>query len=310
VRSVTRSRGALGVVIVLAVVGLAVAVWWAADGRPAAPRRAGDRPPGDRVAPPGARTPETHPVGPPPEAGPSLAPPPAPATGSPEPSRAGSPPTAWLVEETIRRTFAAFNAQDLDGLLPAWTPRGFEQAFGLPLAAAARLDNDVFTMSGPYAIDGFSGTEVGPRGATTLVDMTNGQRKERHRMALVVSNGAWKIDRDEQVALPVPRNGLTVDVKITARSLQVGSPAVVGDRVAFRVANADEKRHELIVMRRDVASGAQESLGRVGPLRPGEQAALLLTDLRPGPYVLLCNMLDGDGKPYSSKGLRAEFSIR
>lgn len=298
-----------GLVIVLSVMVLVVAVWWAADRRPVPERSADSEPPSDRAAPPVAGRPQTRQAGSPPEAPASPSGRSTPAGPSREPP--GEPsPAAWQVEETIRRSFAAFNAQDLEGFLAGWTPRGFQHAFEFPITQAVRLQDDLFTESGPYTIGGFASTVVGPHRAKTHVDMTNGRRKERHRMALVKHDGAWKIDLDEKLPVRLPRNVVAVDVSITGRTLEVSTLEVVSESVAFRVANADQKPHQLVVMRRVVESGAQEALGHVGPLGPGQHATLLLTDLVPGPYLLVCNMLDRDGKPYSSKGLRAEFTIR
>jgi hypothetical protein len=289
-----------GLVILLAVTALVGVVWWAAD-RPPRPDGAGSQPPGDRGALV-SDAPEPRWGGPSHGTLPSDLPAP---TGPSRPD-----PTARQVEETVRRIFAAFNAQDLEAFLAGWTPQGFQRAFQFPMTAAVRLRDDLFAESGPYTIDGFASTVVGPHGATTHVEMTNGRRKERHRLALVKDADAWKIDVDEKLPARPARNVVAVEVRITERSLEVSNLEVVSESVAFRVANGDEKAHQLVVLRRVVESGAQESLGHVGPLGPGERATLLLTDLVPGPYVLVDNTLDSDGMPYSSKGFRAELTIR
>jgi hypothetical protein len=287
-------------VIGLVVTVLALTVWWAAE-RPPVPDGSADRASGRAAPAIGGRS-QTRQTGPPPAALPER---PAPDEAPSRPS-----PAAGEVEETIRRIFAAFNAQDLEAFLTGWTPRGFQHAFEFPITQAIRLESDLFAESGPYTIDGFANTVVGPHGAGTHVDMTNGQRKERHRMTLVKHAGAWKIDLDEKLPARPPGKAVPVDVSITGRSLEVSTPEVVSDSVAFRVANADDTPHQLVVMRRVVESGVHQALGHVGPLQPGQHATLVLTDLVPGPYLLVCNMLDRDGQPYSSKGLRAELTIR
>jgi len=50
-------------------------------------------------------------------------------------------------------------------------------------------------------------------------------------------------------------------------------------------------------------------LGGARSLEPGEGKTVLLTNLAPGRYAILCNRVDTDGQPYSSKGMRAEFTI-
>jgi len=299
-----------GLMIVLAVMVLVAAVWWATDRRPGPERSSDSEPPSNRAAPPVAGRPQTRQGGSPLEAPASLPGRPTPVGPSLEESPREPALAAWQVEETITRVFAAFNAQDLQGFLGGWTPRGFQHAFEFPITQAVRLQDDLFTESGPYTIEGFANTLVGPHRVTTHVDMINGRRKERHRMALVKHDGGWKIDLDEKLPVRLPRNVVAVDVRITERSLEVSSLEAVSQSVAFRVANEDEKPHQLVVMRRVVESGVHEALGHVGPLGPGKHDTLLLTDLVPGPYLLVCNMLDRDGKPYSSKGLRADFTIR
>ncbi|HLQ25088.1 MAG TPA: cupredoxin domain-containing protein, partial [Acidiferrobacterales bacterium] len=88
-----------------------------------------------------------------------------------------------------------------------------------------------------------------------------------------------------------------------------GSKASTGT-LAFKVANTDTRPHEFVVMKWLPDSQMEQSIGRIGPLQPGTSATMTLTDLTPGRYVILCNMLDTDGLPYSSKGMRTEFTIQ
>lgn len=75
--------------------------------------------------------------------------------------------------------------------------------------------------------------------------------------------------------------------------------SITSGKVTFTVRNAGKLDHELVVLRTATAPGrlavkgakAVETgrVGRVGPLKPGKSAKLVLT-LKAGRYVLLCNV--------------------
>ena len=78
--------------------------------------------------------------------------------------------------------------------------------------------------------------------------------------------------------------------------------------VVFRVTNTDRSQHQVLLMKKVPESDEERLVGAVGPIEPGGRATLTITDLKPGQYAMLCNMLDMMKLPYSH-GMRAEFTV-
>jgi hypothetical protein len=232
-------------------------------------------------------------------------------TGDNEPAKA--------VEDTIKAAFAAFNKRDADGFLGYWTDAGFKTTFG-----AGKEHGHHFFPYGirfhrmvrfaPFTVEEFSNTVVTGDTATTLVELIEGQVKEAHRMSLVREKGVWKINGMVEIELPIPAGAQVVDVKMSEFKFDFPSgfqDNQVAREIAFKVFNTGKQPHEfgVLVVRK---SGAEEFLGRVGPLEPGKKATLILTGLEAGRYAMLCNLLDtqGDGRPHSVKGMRVDFTVQ
>lgn len=104
-----------------------------------------------------------------------------------------------------------------------------------------------------------------------------------------------------------------VNVVLKEWKLVASTRTVRAGRVSFQVANMGTLKHELVVLRSDahhhalpVRGGVAVELGRRGetrPLAPGASRTLTVT-LRPGRYVLLCNLL-GHYKAGQFAALRA-----
>ena len=92
----------------------------------------------------------------------------------------------------------------------------------------------------------------------------------------------------------------TVAVTLSEWKLVASATSVPSGRVTFRVANAGHLGHEFVVLRSErhhhalpTAGGRAKEAGRLGKLprlQAGETRTLTLR-LRPGKYVLLCNLL-------------------
>ncbi len=216
------------------------------------------------------------------------------------------------VERAVRTVFAAYNERNRGAFLAGWTDNGFSRAFQFPKAQAV---NELFIGFQPVTVGEFSNTVVTEKGAVTEVDLTYGQVQEIHHLSLVKAGHNWLIDDDKKrdpTVSDLSRGGRVeiLDVALGESGIQFdGSKASTGT-LAFKVANTDTRPHEFVVMKWLPDSEMEQSIGRIGPLQPGASATMTLTDLTPGRYVILCNMLDTDGLPYSSKGMRTEFTIQ
>lgn len=210
------------------------------------------------------------------------------------------------VEEAVKRTFLAYNNQDLPAFKAGWTEEGFQQAYGLPKEKATGLDQLSLLSFRPYTIGEFSNTSADGKSAATEVGLTYGEVQESHRLSLLREDDRWKIDHDEKLAL-IPKDATAIDAKLKFFIIELERTRLAPGAVAFQITNADTREHEFIV-KKVAESESEETIGKTKPLKPGENATLVLTNLTPGRYVVLCNMLSRDGVPYSY-GMRTEFLI-
>ena len=219
------------------------------------------------------------------------------------------PAKAWEVEAAVRAVFAAFNNRDADAFLVGWTDEGFRKTFQQSKQAAKRSFPNLPALAvlEPFMVGEFSNTAVGRGTASTEVELTQSNVKKTHWLSLVKDDNAWKIDTDKEIATRIPADSTLVPVTMTESAFQLDTSAVTKN-VAFQVFNASPQKHDFSVfMLRD--SGMEVHMGGAESLEPGEGKTLLLTNLAPGRYAVLCNRLDADGQPYSAKGMRAEFTI-
>ena len=210
------------------------------------------------------------------------------------------------VEDAVRRTFLAYNEEDLPAFKAGWTERGFQQAYELPKEKVTGLDQLSLLSFRPYTIGEFSNTTVNGKSAATEVELTYGEVRESHRMSLVREEDGWKMDQDEKLAL-FPKDATVVDAKLKFFIIELERTRLTPGTVAFKISNADTRPHEFIV-KRVAESESEETIGMTKPLKPGENATLILTNLMPGRYVVLCNMVTRDIMPYAY-GMRTEFFI-
>ena len=220
------------------------------------------------------------------------------------------PAKAREVEKAVRAVFAAFNKRDADAFLAGWTDTGFRETFGESKETAKRSFPHLRVPIGldPFTVGEFSHTRVDDDTATTEVELAQGNLKKAHQLSLVKEGGTWKIGSDKEIAARIPADATVVLVTMREFAFEFDSSAVTRN-VAFQVSNTTGQKHDFSVFILRADSGMEVSLGGVGPLEVGEEKTVLLTDLEPGRYAILCNRLHTDGQPYSSKGMRAEFTI-
>jgi hypothetical protein len=212
------------------------------------------------------------------------------------------------VEAAVRRTFLAYNAQELPVFLAGWTDKGFKQAYDRPKETITDFVFLSLLSFRPYKIGRFSNTALYGTTADTEVDLTYGDVQESHRMSMVREGESWKIDHDEKLA-KFPANATVVDVKLQFFKILLDPPGASAGTVAFKIANMDGRKHEFIVKKWLPDSDQEETIGLIKPLEPGKSDTLILANLAPGKYILLCNMVTRDAMPYAY-GMRNEFMVQ
>jgi len=210
------------------------------------------------------------------------------------------------VEKAVRKTFLAYNAQELQTFKDGWTEKGFERAHGRPKEKVGHFGLLGLLSFRPYTIGEFANTAVYGKGASTEVELTYGEVEESHRLSLVWERQGWRIDHDEKLNQSA-KDATVVDVKLSFFNIQLDRTRMAPGTVEFRIANTDNRKHEFIVKKVIPESEMEENVGLINPLAPGQNETLTL-QLKPGRYVALCNLVTADATPYST-GMRVEFTV-
>jgi hypothetical protein len=133
----------------------------------------------------------------------------------------------------------------------------------------------------------------------------------------------WMLDAEQRLPTTVPAGADEIDVEIEDLSFDVAPATVESSDVVLRGNNTDGVDHEMLVLK--LASGftTQDLLRAVGPdlppqvtyigevpVRAGHQQDLVLVDLEPGEYTIVCLFPDSEGIPHLAQGMAATFTVK
>ncbi len=241
--------------------------------------------------------------------------------------------TAAALEATVRALANCLSEgeSDLVAALASERYLGILAGVGEPLAAEeyGALAADLPTV--PVTVRSVSGAAIDPSGAATAeVVYVVANQLVRARWTFVPVSAAevpstgdtgWRVDAEE--ILPVDEPGAaSVRVELDEYEIAAEPETVSGPDLVLRVRNVGEEDHEALVVR--LADGAVAAdLLQPGPELPngitlageivvpaGEEADLVLVDLEPGTYSLVCLFPDENGTPHLALGMKAEFTVR
>jgi uncharacterized cupredoxin-like copper-binding protein len=133
----------------------------------------------------------------------------------------------------------------------------------------------------------------------------------------------WMLDTEQRLPITVPSGADAVDVEIGDLSFDVDPAKVTGPDVVLRGDNTDDIDHEMLVLKLDSGFTTQDILRAAGPdlppqvtyigevpVRAGQQQDLVLVDLEPGQYTIVCLFPDSDGIPHLAEGMAATFTVK
>jgi len=217
------------------------------------------------------------------------------------------------VKGALRSVFEAYIERDAATFADGWTDEGLRGTFNSTRDAFTQLPRPFNGVANFREVETTLGeiSNIVVQGdtATAEAELTEDHVKQRHRFTLVKKDGSWKIDRDERLPPLIPVGAAVIDVRMKEFTIELDSSRVART-TAFQVSNAGELEHEFLVFRVDEASGDEIALDRLGPLKPGEDGAMVVVDLEPGPYAVLCNLIDQtDHLPHAHKGMRVDLAI-
>jgi hypothetical protein len=237
-------------------------------------------------------------------------------------------------EDAVRAAVAAYTDKDVDGFVAAFTDKGLAELFGVPEEnlADAKAQLPQFIGEGAPLIRGFSNTKVS--GDTVTTEVENGSEGviAIDRFTLMRDGNDWVVDGFEGFAVSpdIPGGYTTVEMSVNEFAFGFRREDVTTGKIALHVTNAGKQTHEVPLIKLtegfdlDAAiqtaaesgegfGGDLEIVGRI-EIKPGtENNMVLLNDLEPGRYALVCffpDTEDPEQTPHALKGMTAEFELQ
>ncbi|MCA9878946.1 MAG: hypothetical protein KC442_14235 [Thermomicrobiales bacterium] len=132
----------------------------------------------------------------------------------------------------------------------------------------------------------------------------------------------WMVDAEQRLPTTVPAGADTIAVAIDNLSFAVEPASVEGSDVVLRGENRDNLDHEMLVLKLEPGFTTQDLLRAAGPdlppqatyigevpVRAGHEQDLVLVDLEPGVYTIVCLFPNSDGVPHLAQGMAATFTV-
>jgi hypothetical protein len=150
-------------------------------------------------------------------------------------------------------------------------------------------------------------------------------RVDRWAFARERVNGlvVWTVQRADPGSVTPSLDFQQVDVTIESNRYALATDAIEGDAVMFDVSNTDNVAHELLILRFESGVTTESLLRTPGPelpdgvamigqasIAPNGEGGLLLSDLEPGTYTIVCLLLNDNGVPHLSDGMEATFTVQ
>lgn len=133
---------------------------------------------------------------------------------------------------------------------------------------------------------------------------------------------AWVLEREDALEPVAPANAEEITIEIADARYTLSSNTIEGPDVVFSLSNDDEVDHEALVLRFDEDTTTDDLLRSPGPTLPesvtfigqatvpaGAEGTMVLVDLPPGTYAIVCLLPDEEGLPYLASGMAAEFIV-
>lgn len=246
---------------------------------------------------------------------------------SPDAGRVADPATAAQVESVIRTLAACLTQGQPEVVADLVTERYLGQMYG----GSDRMRRDEYLALAPtlptipVLIEEIGQVRLdGERRATVEVVSLFGSQLQRGEWQLVRGAGEspWRVDRVTPLEVEPPRGSSRIRVRLDEHSFSLNTRRVEGPNVVLSGTNRGEEDHEMLVLRLEQGISTDVLLTNPGPNFPngvtfigqvtvpvGESADLVLVDLQPGSYALVCLLPDEDGVPHLSLGMRTRFNV-
>lgn len=131
----------------------------------------------------------------------------------------------------------------------------------------------------------------------------------------------WQVDHEEPLPFEPPADAPTIAVAITDYTFSLEATTVSGPMVVLSGRNGGAQDHEMLVLRLDDGMTTRDLLRGAGPGLPdniayigqatvpgADRVDLVLVDLEPGVYTVVCFFLTAEGIPHLALGMEATFT--
>ena len=132
----------------------------------------------------------------------------------------------------------------------------------------------------------------------------------------------WRLAGERQLPVAAPSGAVQIDVEIGDRSFTLDETPIAGPEVVLSGTNVSDEDHEMLVLRFAPGYTTTDLLRASGPDLPdevtfigaatvpaGDDGDLVLVDLEPGQYTLVCLFPDQTGTPHLAQGMEASFTV-
>jgi hypothetical protein len=132
----------------------------------------------------------------------------------------------------------------------------------------------------------------------------------------------WRLAGERQLLVSAPPGVASIDVEIGDRSFTLDETTVEGPDVVLSGNNVSDEDHEMLVLRLAPGYTTADLLRASGPDLPEEvtyigaatvpasdESDLVLVDLEPGAYTVVCLFSDEAATPHLAQGMESSFMV-
>jgi hypothetical protein len=180
----------------------------------------------------------------------------------------------------------------------------------------------------PVRVKAIDNVRLTDDGATAEVTTIVGNQLVRFRSTYVEDDDAdgtglrWLLDDETAIDVPRPKGADIVQIRIDDGAFHLQEQSARSPDVVLKGTNRGDATHEMLVVRLGKGVSTETLLHNPGPqfpkgvtyvgqvtVAPGATDELVLVDLRPGNYAIVCLLYDQDGNPYLESGMKAKLVV-
>jgi hypothetical protein len=222
------------------------------------------------------------------------------------------------VEATLENIVSCFNAGMYVEFAALHTPDGLMEECG-----TTNVYDGPMCFGGPFqiSIDRVTDVQVHDDGRVSAdVTVVFGNFLSRERIFFVQSGDFWLFDESPELPVEAPEGATVVTGELADYEFVLDTTSAPAGDIAFEVTNTGQYPHEIVIVQlpegitiEDVF--ADESLFEeiqffgFAFAMPGDTASLVMVDMEPGTYTLVCFVDEPEGVPHVARGMIAEFEI-